>query len=172
MTEGSRLDPMLLSAWVDQELDATDQAIAAWEQKNGLDRPVLAQYGVWLRALVLQGDLGRSPVTGLAMNQRIRETLQVTLEIVSLAFVFSVLLSIGLGTVSAFMEGSLADQLSRLFAVLGVSVPGFWLGLLLTLPINLLTLGLFTFVINGLLFWLTARFLDGFEVAKIGRAHV
>ena len=111
--------------------DATDQAIAAWEQRNGLDRPVVAQYGTWLGALVLQGDLGRSPVTGLSMNQRIRETLPVTLEIVSLAFVFSVLLSIGLGTVSAFMEGSLADQLSRLFAVLGVSVPGFWLGLLL-----------------------------------------
>ncbi|HPU51220.1 MAG TPA: phage holin family protein [Burkholderiaceae bacterium] len=42
--------------------------------------------------------------------------------------------------------------------------------LLLTLPINLLTLGLFTFVINGLLFWLTARFLDGFEVAGFGWA--
>ena len=40
----------------------------------------------------------------------------------------------------------------------------------LTLPINLLTLGLFTFVINGLLFWLTARFLDGFEVASFGWA--
>ncbi len=42
--------------------------------------------------------------------------------------------------------------------------------LLLTLPINLLTLGLFTFVINGLLFWLTARFLDGFSVASFGWA--
>ena len=42
--------------------------------------------------------------------------------------------------------------------------------LLLTLPINLLPLGLFTFVINGLLFWLTARFLDGFEVASFGWA--
>lgn len=42
--------------------------------------------------------------------------------------------------------------------------------LLLTLPINLLTLGLFTFVINGLMFWLTARFVDGFAVAGFGWA--
>jgi len=42
--------------------------------------------------------------------------------------------------------------------------------LLLTLPVNLLTLGLFTFVINGFLFWLAARFLEGFEVRSFGWA--
>jgi len=42
--------------------------------------------------------------------------------------------------------------------------------LVLTLPVNLLTLGLFTFVINGFLFWLAARFLEGFEVRSFGWA--
>jgi peptide/nickel transport system permease protein len=113
--------------------DATDAQIARFEHENGLDLPVLVQYGGWLRQLVLHGDLGKSLVTGLAMNRRIAETLPVTMELVALAFSFAVVFSLALGTVSAVLEGSLADQASRVLAVVGVSVPGFWLGLLLVL---------------------------------------
>ena len=93
--------------------DATDAQIARFEHENGLDLPVLVQYGVWLRQLVLHGDLGKSLVTGLSMNQRVAETLPVTMELVALAFSFAVVLSLALGTVSAVLEGSLADQASR-----------------------------------------------------------
>src|SRR3954453_195523 len=113
--------------------DATDAQITRFEHENGLDRPVLVQYGAWLRQLALHGDLGKSLVTGLSMNRRVVETLPVTLELVVLAFSFAVALSLALGTLSAVLEGSLADQASRVLAVIGVSVPGFWLGLLLIL---------------------------------------
>lgn len=111
--------------------DATDAQIAAWEHQNGFDRPVIVQYGAWLGQLVLHGDLGKSPVTGLRMNQRIAETLPVTMELVVLAFGFAAVVSVALGTLSAIHEGTLADHAARVFAVIGVSIPGFWLGLLL-----------------------------------------
>jgi peptide/nickel transport system permease protein len=113
--------------------DATDAQIAQFEQANGLDLPVIAQYAAWLRQLVLHGDLGKSFVTGLSMNQRVAETLPVTMELVILAFSFAAILSVALGTLSAVLEGTLADQAARIFAVIGVSVPGFWLALLLIL---------------------------------------
>ena len=100
-------------------------------REHGLDRPVLVQYFDWLRKLAFQGDLGKSLVTGLDMNRRIAETLPITLELVVLAFAFSLVVSVALGTISALREGTMVDQLARLFAVLGVSVPGFWLALLL-----------------------------------------
>ncbi len=113
--------------------DATDAHIAQFEHRNGLDRPVLVQYAAWLRQLVLHGDLGKSLVTGLSMNTRVAETLPVTMELVVVAFSFAAVLSVALGTLSAVLEGTITDQVARLFAVIGVSVPGFWLGLLLIL---------------------------------------
>jgi peptide/nickel transport system permease protein len=113
--------------------DATDAQLQQFDHENGLDRPVLVQYGVWVGRLVLHGDLGKSLVTGLSMNQRVAATLPVTLELVVLAFSFAAVLSVTLGTVSAFFEGTAIDHAARIFAVVGVSVPGFWLGLLLIL---------------------------------------
>lgn len=111
--------------------DATDAQIAHFEHANGLDRPVLVQYAAWLQQLALHGDLGKSLVTGLSMNKRVAETLPVTMELVALAFSFALVLSLSLGALSALLEGSLIDQASRALAVVGVSVPSFWLGLLL-----------------------------------------
>lgn len=113
--------------------DATEDQVVQFDHEHGLDRPVLVQYGVWLSRLVLRGDLGKSLVTGLSMNSRIMETAPVTMELVVLAFTFAVVLSIALGTLSAFYEGTAIDHVARVFAVLGVSVPGFWLALLLIL---------------------------------------
>jgi peptide/nickel transport system permease protein len=113
--------------------DATQEQITQFDREHALDRPVVVQYAAWLRQLVFHGDLGKSLITGLGMNQRVAETLPVTLELVVVAFSFSLVLSIALGTVSALYEGTAIDQLVRVFAVVGVSVPGFWLALLLIL---------------------------------------
>jgi peptide/nickel transport system permease protein len=113
--------------------DATEEQITQFDREHALDRPVVVQYAAWLRQLVFHGDLGKSLITGLGMNQRVAETLPVTLELVVVAFSFSLVLSIALGTVSALYEGTAIDQLVRVFAVVGVSVPGFWLALLLIL---------------------------------------
>ncbi len=113
--------------------EATAAEIATFDRDHGLDRPILVQYGVWLLRLATHGDLGRSYLTGLDMNRQIRETLPVTLELVAVAFTVSVGLSLALGTLSAVMRDSPLDYAARLVAVLGVSIPGFWLALILIL---------------------------------------
>jgi len=112
---------------------ATEQQIVEFDRDYGLDRPIVAQYATWVRRLVVGADLGRSFTTGLDMNRQIADTLPVTMEIVAIAFVASTLLSILLGTLSALYRDSPVDYLARLIAVLGVSVPGFWLALVLIL---------------------------------------
>ena len=112
---------------------ATEQQIVEFDRDHGLDRPIVAQYATWLRRLVVGADLGRSFTTGLDMNRQIADTLPVTMEIVAIAFVASTLVSILLGTLSALYRDSPVDYLARLIAVLGVSVPGFWLALVLIL---------------------------------------
>ncbi len=113
--------------------EATATQIAQFDREHGLDRPIVVQYALWLERLVLQGDLGRSFTTGLYMNEQIADTLPVTMEIVVVAFVLATILSVFLGTLSAFYRDSFVDYFARLLAVLGVSIPGFWLALVLIL---------------------------------------
>jgi peptide/nickel transport system permease protein len=112
-------------------LDATDTQIAQFEKDHGLDRPVAEQYIRWLGQLVLHGDFGRSFVTGRSMNALLTETLPITLELVLFAFAFAVVVALPIGVLSAVYEGSWIDHAARIIAVIGVSVPGFWLGLML-----------------------------------------
>jgi peptide/nickel transport system permease protein len=112
-------------------LDATDTQIAQFEKDHGLDRPVVEQYIRWLDQLVLHGDFGRSFVTGRSMNALLTETLPITLELVLFAFAFAVAVALPIGVLSAVYEGTWIDHAGRIFAVIGVSVPGFWLGLML-----------------------------------------
>jgi peptide/nickel transport system permease protein len=111
--------------------DVTQAQLTQFEHDHGLDRRVLVQYGDWLRGLLLHGDLGKSFITGRPVGPDIAATLPVTLEIVVVAFVFSCAVSILAGTLSALLRDTLLDHAVRFVAVLGVSVPGFWLALVL-----------------------------------------
>lgn len=111
--------------------DAPEAQIHRFEHEHGLDRPLLTRYGEWVGTLLWRQDLGTSIVTGLGMNRQIAETLPVTLELVVAAFIFAVILSLLLGTVSAVFEDSWVDHAARIFTVLGVSIPGFWMALVL-----------------------------------------
>jgi len=113
--------------------DATAAQIAAFDRDHGLDQPIVVQYAAWLERVVLAGDLGQSFTTGLSMNRQIADTFPVTMELVVVAFVVASMLSIVLGTLSAFYRDSPIDYFARLLAVLGVSIPGFWLALVLIL---------------------------------------
>lgn len=115
--------------------EATEAQVAQFEADNGLDRPVIVQYLAWLERLVLHGDLGRSYTTRLDMNRQIAETLPVTLELVCIAFVVALCVSLTLGTLSALWRDTPIDYGARMLAVLGVSIPGFWLALVLILAL-------------------------------------
>jgi peptide/nickel transport system permease protein len=112
---------------------ATEPQIAQFERDHGLDRPILVQYATWLRRLAFGADLGQSFTTGRDMNRQVGATLPVTMEIVAIAFSVATIVSLGLGTLSALYRDSPVDYVARLIAVLGLSVPGFWLALVLVL---------------------------------------
>ncbi|MFM0505024.1 ABC transporter permease [Paraburkholderia caffeinilytica] len=129
--------------------DASVEQIAAFNHQYGLDRPVAAQYGRWLNgALAL--DFGKSYATGNPIGPQIADTLPNTIELVTLSFVFTIVVSIVLGTVAALKENSGTDHLLRAVAIVGLSVPSFWLGLLL---IRYVALKTGWFPVGGLTPW-------------------
>ena len=98
----------------------------------GLDQPLVVQYGKWLGALV-QGDLGVSLQYGASVQSVIFSRLPNTLFLGSVAFVFSALIGIFLGVVSAVRPRSWYDHAVTVVAFAGFSLPPFWLGLILIL---------------------------------------
>lgn len=116
--------------------DAGQPEIAAFEKQHGLDKPVLTQYAAWLTGVVSRFDFGLSYVSGRPIADELAETLPVTIELVVASMVLCLLLSIPLGVLSAVYPESVLDHGLRVFSVLGVSTPGFWLGLVLILLLS------------------------------------
>ena len=110
--------------------EANAGQIAQFEQAHALDKPFLAQYAAWLGD-VLRGDFGKSFVTGRDVATEIMNSLPVTLSIVLFAFAIALVFGIGIGILAALRTGGVFDRLSRLASVLGLSVPAFWLGIVL-----------------------------------------
>ena len=98
----------------------------------GLDKPIFIQYFIFLSRL-FQGDLGRSLLTGRPVLLEIGEALPLTLAIVIASLLIAVPLGVGLGSFAALRRKSFFDNSSMVAALAGVSVPDFWLGLILAL---------------------------------------
>lgn len=96
----------------------------------GLDLPIHQQFSQWFLGLV-QGDLGHSLRTGQPVLQEILHRFPLTLELTAVALVLSLTISIPLGIISATHRNSAADMGSRLVSLIGLSLPNFWLGILL-----------------------------------------
>lgn len=109
---------------------ATAEALDRVRRELGLDRPFLVRMGQWYMRL-LQGDLGQSLLLNRSVVDAILERLPVTLSLTALAFVTSVLLGVAAGVVAAVRHGRLADQGMMTLALIGLSIPEFWLGLVL-----------------------------------------
>jgi peptide/nickel transport system permease protein len=107
-------------------------ALAEVRAKYGLDQPVPVQYGRWL-AQVARGDLGESARTGLSVADTLLTALPVTLELALLSLLIAALLGIGTGVIAAVRRGRPAEWAANGIALVGLSVPNFWLGLMLIL---------------------------------------
>lgn len=118
--------------------DRSAAAIREIHHELGLDQPLYVQYFIWLGRLA-HGDLGRSVTTHEPVGQAILDRLPATLELGSIALLWSLLVAIPLGTVAAVRRGSLADHLATGLTVAGVSVPNFFIGIVLifTLSVSL-----------------------------------
>ena len=111
---------------------ASPDDIAQLRARLGLDRPLLDQYWSFLGGLV-RGDLGTSLRTQQPVSAQILERLPATAELASAAMLVAVALAVPLGLVAAVWQGRWIDQGAMALALVGISVPGFWLGPLLAL---------------------------------------
>jgi peptide/nickel transport system permease protein len=112
--------------------DASPQQVAELRADLGLDKPIPVQYVKWM-GNVLQGDLGRSYVLGNKVGAEIMDRAPITLEILALTLLFTAVLGITLGVVSALFRDSPVDYLVRVTSVFGLSVPGWWVGIMILL---------------------------------------
>lgn len=109
---------------------ATPDVIEAIRRDLGLDQPLWMQFLLYLGRLA-QGDLGVSIINNVPVAQELGATIGPTLELMAGALFWSIPLGILLGTVAAYWRGSLLDRAVMAFAVAGVSVPVFFVGLML-----------------------------------------
>jgi peptide/nickel transport system permease protein len=118
------------AAWVGSH--PTQEQIALATERLGLDRPLYVQYARYMGGL-LRGDLGNSIRSHQPIATDLKTYLPATMELVLAGMLMAVVLGIPLGVLSGALKGSLLDHATRLFSIAGVSMPTFWLGLLLQL---------------------------------------
>ncbi len=103
---------------------------ARLERDLGLDLPILTQYWHWISGLV-QGDLGFAYVTEKPAIEEIAPRIPVTVKLAVLALIFSVVFGVPLGVISAVRQNTAIDYVLRVLSLSGLSLPSFWLGLLI-----------------------------------------
>jgi len=112
---------------------ATDASVAALEHQMGLDRPLTTQYWTWVTGIVLHGDFGSSLISGKPITEQVRHRLPATLILAFTALLIGLIIAIPSGIVSALRPGSARDLGVSVMSQIGVSIPDFWLGILLIL---------------------------------------
>ena len=105
---------------------------AALSRELGLDQPIVVQYGRWLLRAI-GGDLGNSYRASMPVMQLIGQRLPATLWLSFSAMVLSLIIALPLGLLAAVKRNSAADMGATAFAILGISMPNFWSGILLVL---------------------------------------
>jgi peptide/nickel transport system permease protein len=111
-------------------MSATAEQIANIRRNLGLDQPLLSQLWDWY-ANLLHGDLGRSLLLGQPVVQATMQRLPVTLALSAYALVLTLLIGLATGIVAALRQNTWIDQVAMVFAMLGISLPSFYLGLLM-----------------------------------------
>lgn len=111
-------------------VDPTREAIEAVRLELGLDQPVHVQYVHWLGD-VLRGDLGRSFQSGQPVFEEIAGRFPATLQLAAAGLLVMLCIALPAGILAATFKHTILDHLSRFLALVGASIPSFWLGLLL-----------------------------------------
>lgn len=125
-------DPVLLMV----SPQATEQQIQAIRVELGLDKPIPLQYLIWL-GRVVRGDLGRSLYSRIPVRELIADRLPSTLTLAASAFVVTIAISLPVGLLSAARRDTILDIAASTTTLLFVSIPSFWLGMILILIFGL-----------------------------------
>lgn len=153
---------------------ATEEQVAALNKELGYDRPLIAQYGSWLSDAV-RGQFGNSLQTGRSAVSDIMERLPITLSIVIAATIISIAVGVTLGVLAA-TRGRRLDRAIQGASSLAMSLPSFWLGVLLVYAVAL-KLGLLPAVgyvplAESPVDWVRSLILPAVSVAMIGTAAI
>lgn len=108
--------------------DATKADVKVVREQLGLDKPLLTQYGEYMKGLVT-GDMGLSVRNGKTVEDTILPRLKPTILLTLSSAMWAIMIGIAIGVLAAVFHGKMADYLGMLIAIVGISVPGFWLGL-------------------------------------------
>ena len=109
---------------------ATQEQLNEIREKYGLDKPLYVQYGIWLNG-VLHGDLGRSITTHEHVSKEISDRFPNTIELAIAAMIFAIVVGGFAGVISASKQYSVTDYTFMGIALFGISMPVFWLGIML-----------------------------------------
>jgi peptide/nickel transport system permease protein len=113
-------------------VDTSEESLAQIRQEYGLNRPLPEQYWIFL-ASALRGDMGTSFHFHTDVLPLVLEKFFITFQLAFVSLVLSTAIALPLGILSATREGTVIDYVARVVSLLGVSTPGFWLGILLIL---------------------------------------
>jgi peptide/nickel transport system permease protein len=109
---------------------ATQEQVQQVRESMGLDKPIFVQYGLFLKDAI-RGDLGDSIVTGRPVTTELLTRLPATLELTAFAMLIAILVGIPVGVISAVRQYSLLDKSTSVLALTGISMPIFWLAMIL-----------------------------------------
>ena len=123
-------DPIRMYIASNTQQTYTEEQIQYIRHQVGLDKPLYIQFVDWVKG-IFQGDLGKSILRKEPVTKEIFRRLPITAHVGGLAFVFGIMIGIPLGIVTAVRRGKWIDTLLTLFAYIGITIPVFWLGLLL-----------------------------------------
>lgn len=110
---------------------ATEEEIQAVRESLGLDRPVLVRYGEYVFNLFTKFDFGKSLTTKQPVIEEVLQRFPTTIRLAVLSITLAVLIGIPLGVIAAVKRSTFIDNISMTISLLGVSIPQFWLGLML-----------------------------------------
>jgi len=123
-------DPIRMLVTQSQEAQFSEEQIEALRIKNGLDKPLIVQYFNWI-SNVARGDMGRSILSHAPVIDQINHRIPVTLYLGILSFLISIIVGVPAGIISAVRRGIWLDTIVTTLANLGITVPTFWLGVIL-----------------------------------------
>lgn len=113
-------------------VDADPEQLEQLRESMGLNQPIYIQYIEYMSNL-LQGDLGESHMTGQPVTDAVAHRLPISISVALGGFIVSLLIAIPAGTISALKQDTKSDYAALTFGLLGVSIPNFWLGIMLLL---------------------------------------
>ena len=160
-------DPVTMK-YISMGVSGDEEVMEAEREELGLNDPILVRYVNWMKK-ALQGDFGKSVKFGNTVKEEMSKRLPKTIILAATSLLLTVLFSIPLGILSAVYKNRAADYIIRFISFIGVSIPSFWLGLLLiywfSIKMNLLPVmgskGLVSLIMPSvtLAVWMTATYI-------------